>query len=390
MINGISLVATVKNECESLDIWLAGLEAQTRPPEEAIIVDGGSTDGTWERLQEWQPRFEVRTLRIDGANISKGRNAAIEVARHEIIAVTDAGTVATSNWLQQLVGPFETTDADVVGGFFEPVLDGVWSRSLAATTLPDPCEIRSESFQPSSRSLAFRRSWWEAGVRYPEWLDYCEDLVWDLAMRRAGARFVACTEARVAFAVRPNLKSFLRQYFLYARGDGKAGLFARRHALRYSTYVAAAIIVGRRKPVELASLTALGLAYMRMPIARLVSRDMARGVSVFETVRTIPLTVVLRAMGDIAKMVGYPAGLHWRIRTHGAADWRTRWSRVSPSGILLRPATLSKGTQPQSWLLGDESPQDSTSPTAYEAQSRLDEQGLLRFHRFGDPERHRH
>ena len=32
------------------------------------------------------------------------------------------------------------------------------------------------------------------------------------------------------------MRAFWHQYFRYARGDGKAGLFAKRHAIRYATY----------------------------------------------------------------------------------------------------------------------------------------------------------
>ena len=35
----------------------------------------------------------------------------------------------------------------------------------------------------------FSRAVWERVGGYPEWLDYCEDLVFDLALRHAGCRF---------------------------------------------------------------------------------------------------------------------------------------------------------------------------------------------------------
>ena len=47
----VSVAATVLNEREDIDSLVATLSAQTLPPAEVIIVDGGSTDGTWERLE---------------------------------------------------------------------------------------------------------------------------------------------------------------------------------------------------------------------------------------------------------------------------------------------------------------------------------------------------
>ena len=78
----ISVVATVLNEGQAIERLLKSLAAQTRVPDEVIIVDGGSTDDTLQRLQDWV-ELEDLPLRIlveAGANISRGRNVAITEA----------------------------------------------------------------------------------------------------------------------------------------------------------------------------------------------------------------------------------------------------------------------------------------------------------------------
>ena len=47
----ISLILTVRNESASLPALLESLLAQTRPPDEIIIVDGGSQDDSVTLLQ---------------------------------------------------------------------------------------------------------------------------------------------------------------------------------------------------------------------------------------------------------------------------------------------------------------------------------------------------
>jgi len=42
----VSLIATVKDEIEQLDEWLTALTAQSRLPDQVVVVDGGSSDGT--------------------------------------------------------------------------------------------------------------------------------------------------------------------------------------------------------------------------------------------------------------------------------------------------------------------------------------------------------
>ena len=349
----IALVATVLSEQPRLASWLGALDAQTQPLDEIVLVDGGSDDGTWETLQKWADRRGATVIRAPGAGIAEGRNLAISHTESEIIAVTDAGTRAGPCWLERLVNAI-AEDVDVVSGFFVPELATRWDRALAATTLPDARDIDPERFQPSSRSLAFRRSWWDAGVRYPEWLDYCEDLVWDFAMRRAGARFRFVPDAVVEFSVRPSARAFALQYYRYARGDGKAGLFAMRHALRYVTYGGAAVVLARQRRGELVVAGLLGLAYVRTPVRRLRDRDRERGVGWRSTVVAVPLAAGLRALGDLAKMVGYPVGLWWRLRCFGSLGWRTSWRRISPEGVVWSPAALPRGSrQPTSSPAGE-------------------------------------
>jgi len=348
----VALVATVLNERDRLATWLAALDAQSARPDEIVIVDGGSNDGTWEALQEWASRRGATVRRAPGVGISEGRNLAISITTAEFVAVTDAGTRADARWLERLVAAFDD-DVDVASGFFHPELSSSWDRALAAATLPDVCEIDPERFQPSSRSVAFRRSWWEAGVRYPEWLDYCEDLVWDFSMRRAGARFRFVPDASVEFAVRPSPRSYWRQYYRYARGDGKAGLFPLRHLLRYGTYAGGSMVLARRHRRELVVACVLGVAYLREPVRRLCRRDRERGVSLSRFIAVVPLVAVLRAFGDLAKMTGYPAGLAWRARRMGGLGWRSSWRRVSPDGVVWSPAALTRESRPPTSSPGD-------------------------------------
>jgi glycosyltransferase involved in cell wall biosynthesis len=356
----VSLVATILNERASLDEWLACIDLQEHRANEVIVVDGGSSDGTWEALCAWR-RCDpsVIRLRVPGATIARGRNVAIEAATGEIIAVTDAGTRAESDWLRRLVAAFADECVDVASGFFVPELRTRWERALAATTLPDAPEIKPHRFLPSSRSIAFRASWWRLGVRYPEWLDYCEDIVFDLALQRAGARIRFIPDAVVSFRVRPTPRTHALQYFRYARGDGKAGLFARRHVLRYSAYIGAIVVARRSRREFWAVFAMLGAFYLRRPLTRLAVRDRRSGIPIEDTLRTALLIPPIRLLGDVSKMLGYPVGLAWRQSHMGGLGWRTGWRRVTPAGRLWRPGWRSIGSPGATSSRADESPADS-------------------------------
>lgn len=309
----VSLVATVLNEAEEIEDLLASIDAQTRAPDEVIMVDAGSTDGTAEKLDRWtRVCAGAQVVSAPGCTIGEGRNRAIERATGEVVAVTDAGVVLDERWLERLVAPLEKDrELDVVSGFFVADPRSVFERAMGATVLPSAEDIDGERFLPSSRSVAFRRQAWERVGGYPVWLDYCEDLVFDLALREGGCRFAWEPQAIAHFRPRRDLRSFFVQYYRYARGDGKADLWRWRHAVRYSAYALGALALASRSPLALLLAAAGGLLYVRRPAERLITRRTADWPSTLLALALIPL---IRVTGDIAKMVGYPAGLRWRLR----------------------------------------------------------------------------
>src|SRR5438445_4411990 len=86
-----SLIVTVLNEVSTVDALLESVAHQTLAPEEIVVADGGSTDGTREALQRWTSRLPLRVVDARGDNIARGRDVAIEASTSELIAVTDAG-----------------------------------------------------------------------------------------------------------------------------------------------------------------------------------------------------------------------------------------------------------------------------------------------------------
>ncbi|MFQ5812677.1 MAG: glycosyltransferase [Anaerolineae bacterium] len=314
----VSVIATIKNEAQAVHRLLDSLAAQTRPPDEVIIVDGGSTDGTVEVLEKYATGgvWPLKVLARPETNISQGRNAAIAEATGKIIASTDAGVRLSPNWLEELVEPFEKNgELYVVSGFFLADPETVFETALGATVLPALADISPEKFLPSSRSVAFRKAAWEQIGGYPEWLDYCEDLVFDFKLRELGP-FAFAPRALAYFRPRRSLIAFFQQYYRYARGDGKADLWRVRHAIRYSTYLIAApaiFLLGLwQTPLWWLLFLASGAIVFWTPYKRLW--PMINGYSFADKIKAVLWVPIIRVTGDIAKMMGYPVGVLWRLR----------------------------------------------------------------------------
>jgi glycosyltransferase involved in cell wall biosynthesis len=330
MTDTVSLICTVRDEADNIAALLDSMLSQSRLPDEIIINDCGSRDATANIVRGYARGDPRITLVAGGHNISSGRNNAILAASGSLIACTDAGLVLDQKWLSHIIAPLEHDTADLVGGFFRPAPHSLFELVLGATNYRNVDEIDPARFLPFGKSMAFRREVWQTVGGFPEWASHCEDVIFDMATERAGYRRAFAPQALVYFRPRSSLQAFAQQYFLYARGDGLAGLWGKRHAIRYTTYLtllpmlwAARRWAGLRWLV--APLVMLGgAAYTRGPYRRLWPQIQTRPWH--ERMQALALVPLLRLVGDVAKMVGYPFGLYvrrWRQR-NSAERWSKR------------------------------------------------------------------
>lgn len=326
MTKNISLIATVLNEGQVLHHLFDSLLAQTVQAQEIVFVDGGSTDNTLAIIQQYQALLPIKLLQEVGCNISQGRNLAIEAASGEIIVATDAGVWIPPQWLENLTHPFQVQpDLPMVAGFFraDPNPHQPFEVAMSAAVLPLADEIQPSQFLPSSRSIAFQKSAWEAVGGYPEWLDYCEDLIFDLRLKAHFGDFPFVPQAYVYFKPRTSLRSFYKQYYLYARGDGKADLWRKRHLIRYLTYLVIIPMIGALgwfvSPMFWIFYLIGGIIYLRQPYRRL--GHFSQALTGRQYLQAAWWVGVIRVVGDIAKMIGYPVGWWWRWKNH-PPDWK--------------------------------------------------------------------
>ena len=117
----ISVITTVYNEADNIEGFMLSVLSQTWTPDEIVVVDGGSTDGTAEILRRYKGvRVHVEkfcNIRHHSSPVALGRNMAIRYAVGDIIAVTDAGCVLHPRWLAKITRPIVFGGIDVCGGY---------------------------------------------------------------------------------------------------------------------------------------------------------------------------------------------------------------------------------------------------------------------------------
>ena len=228
----ISLVSTIYNDRAGLEVFFSAMAKQTRVPDEIVITDAGSKDGTWELMQAEAARtdrlWKFRALQETRCNCARGRNLAIVQASHEIIVSTDIGCEWEPEWVEELVKPMETNpDVELVIGSWSVKregLHGVWAQVEWALKGDQRLEANAVSYS-SSRSIAYRKTTWKALGRYPEDLTFSgDDATFHYLIEKAVVRRVGASQVRCYWHRHESLQGFFKEAYRYGVGGGEAGL----------------------------------------------------------------------------------------------------------------------------------------------------------------------
>ena len=221
-----SLVTTCRNEADSLPRWKKNVLEQTRQPDQIVIVDAFSDDGTYEMLHEWSVQdARIKLIQKKGA-AAHGRNIAIKNAAHEHILSTDMGVRLNEIWCEELITPFEQDPTiEVVAG--NTCIDKETVRSAVARAeyyIENGGESKLGSgFVPGNRSIAYTKKVWEQLNGLPEDLTfYADDSVFGRQMIQENLKFAYALKAMTYWGRPQKLKQFWKEQYNYGRGDGEA------------------------------------------------------------------------------------------------------------------------------------------------------------------------
>jgi len=146
----ISVLVSTFRRPQYLDGLFDHLEAQDCDPAtfEVVIVDNASNDATWDALRaraaSTQLAFRAGRVELNGGPAT-GRNAALHLARSDLVAFTDDDTLPAPGWVTGLLNALGS-GAHVVQGRTEPVPGkrGDWDHTVAvraSTPFFETCNI---------------------------------------------------------------------------------------------------------------------------------------------------------------------------------------------------------------------------------------------------------
>jgi glycosyltransferase involved in cell wall biosynthesis len=225
-IRTVSLVVPCRNERDHIEAFCADALVQQLPEGwqlQLIVADGGSDDGTLERLQTLA-QLEPRLTLVDNPQriVSSGLNRAIAAAGGEVIVRMDVHTRYATDYVAQCLRALERSGADNVGGPWRAEGRGGWPGAIAAAF-----QSRWVAGGARSRSLVYEgevdtvylgcwpRATFERFGGFDETLVRNQDDEHNLRIVRGGGRIWQSPSIRSVYRPRDSLGALWRQWLQY-------------------------------------------------------------------------------------------------------------------------------------------------------------------------------
>jgi glycosyltransferase involved in cell wall biosynthesis len=111
----ISVVIPTKNERRMLSRLLDSLHSQTMRPDEVVVADAGSRDGTVEIAEAAGCRV------VEGGLPARGRNSGAQASSSNYVVFLDSDTFCPPNFIQELTKAVETRGLESGTVFNKPI-----------------------------------------------------------------------------------------------------------------------------------------------------------------------------------------------------------------------------------------------------------------------------
>ena len=268
----ISIIIPCYNEQATIRLLLEAIYQQTYPRTamEVLVVDGQSTDHTWDEIATFQnehPDLAIKILDNPARFIPAGVNRGISAARGQILIRLDGHAVPSNEYIERCVRDLDAELGDNVGGVWEirPVRAGAIAAGIAAAA-SHPLGVGDARYRYTDRPqsvdtvpfFAFRRELIDKIGKYDESLLTNEDYEFNVRVRQSGGTVWLDPTIRSTYYARPTLAALARQYWRYGYWKGRM-LLRYPRTLRWRQAL---------PPAFIASLVGLGILSLAFPWAR--------------------------------------------------------------------------------------------------------------------------
>ena len=227
----VAVIISTFNEEAYVERCLGAVLSQTVSPR-VVVVDGGSVDGTVDRLRRIAASDERLVVIADGErrSLPAALNLAIDGCRETYIAKVDARTFIAPDFLERALDVFQREGADVAcaGGRPEQFGETHFGEGLARARMSrfgvggsGYADSRTSADVDTVQCGVYRSEALRAVGGFDASLQFGEDEELNWRLRRAGHRIVVDTSIRIRYLARSSWLAAFRQYRNYGRARAR-------------------------------------------------------------------------------------------------------------------------------------------------------------------------
>ena len=222
----VSVLMPVRNEAAFIRRSVAAVLAQDYPRDriEIIIADGLSNDGTREAIKAVQLQHpSVNLIDNPGKIVSTGLNAALRVAKGEVIIRVDGHCEIARDYVRRSVSHLADPKVDCVGGPLETVGETYAARAIAAA-MSSSFGVGGSGFRVGTKEAkfvdtvafpGFRRETIQRAGPFDEELVRNQDDEYSYRVRKLGGCILLAPDIQSRYYSRASFRKLWKQYFQY-------------------------------------------------------------------------------------------------------------------------------------------------------------------------------
>jgi len=219
LLLGVSIIVTTFNSEPTIDECLASIIEMDYPKDllEIIVVDGGSTDATTERVKAYPVKLVYSQL-----NPPAAYNLVLKNVKHDVIGLIDSDAKVEKDWLRKLVRHLNDPEVAGASGTVE-----TWnSDSLVPRVIGYELNYRYQRLPDTVERVATMNLLLKKKVvleigSFDEELPTQYDTDIGARLAKSGYRIAFDHEAKCYHFHRPSIRTFFKQQYKYGQNTWK-------------------------------------------------------------------------------------------------------------------------------------------------------------------------
>ena len=117
----VSILIPCFNEEKSIEKCVLSCLNQSRKPDQIVVIDDSSTDGTSEILSRYKDRIEVVRTRARTGSKSSAQQYGLKFIKGDIFITTDGDSVLDKNFIKNILKRFGKSDVMAAAGYVKSI-----------------------------------------------------------------------------------------------------------------------------------------------------------------------------------------------------------------------------------------------------------------------------